>query len=203
MLQETTVSLRLEPLTMLLLYKASELNTKNAAVLRDAFAYYGFKHRQLIDSTYENRLADMAERYSEILLCHEIAEAREEAPGWKDLLAQAGDRKAEQYLRAVKDLLADTSEYGPYKKIIDTRDLGALSLTIALMEGYRKTLFPELKAAYAEFSRHEDWSVIDKARRNGYERFKAQRNGVVDIFRSSYGKEDFIGKLKNLLQRNV
>jgi hypothetical protein len=200
MLQEKNIYLRLEPLTMLLLYKASELNTKGVSALKDAFTRYGFQHGQLLDETFEKRLGEMAERYSEILLCHEVAEALEEAPEWKELLSLAGDRNVEHYLRAMKDLIADTSDHGPYKRVIDTQDRGALSLTIALMEGYRRVIYPEMLRAYDEFSRHGDWSVIERTRRAGYERFRSQRDVVMDLYHVSGGKDDFTVKIRERLQ---
>jgi hypothetical protein len=203
MLQERNIYLRLEPLTMLLLYKASELNARSVSALEDAFAQYGFQHRQIIDETFEKRLGEMAEQYSKILLCHEIAEALEEVPEWKDLLSQAGDRKVEHYLRAIKDLIADTSDHGPYKRIVDTQDRGALSLTIALMEGYRRVIYPEMLNAYNEFSRHGNWSVIERSRRAGYERFRSQRDAVIDLYHVSGGKDDFTRKIRELLQTTL
>ena len=200
MLQEKNIYLRLEPLTMLLLYKASELNARSVSALEDAFARYGFQHRQIIDETFEKRLGEMAEQYSKILLCHEIAEALEEVPEWKDLLSQAGDRKVEHYLRAIKDLIADTSDHGPYKRIVDTQDRGALSLTIALMEGYRRVIYPEMQNAYNEFSLHGNWSAIEQSRRAGYERFRSQRDAVMDLYHVSSGKDDFTKKMRERLQ---
>ncbi len=204
MLQEKTVFLRLEPLIMLLLYKHSELNTRQVSALEDAFAHYGFPHRQIIDITFEQRIMEMAERYAEILLAHELAEDAEEVPEWKEVLSlAAGDRQAEHYLRAVKDLVADTSDRGPFKKIIEGRDRGALGLTIALTEGYRKVLYPEMKTAYADFSLHHDWKAVEQARRTGYERFLSKRDEIVRLFRSGRGKEEFLGELKKLISALV
>lgn len=200
MLQGKSVFLRLEPLMMLLLYKFSELNVRRGTALEDAFKQYGFQHRQLIDQTFENRIKEMAQRYAVILLCHEIAESREDIPVWKDLLAGAADRNIEHYLRAIKDLIADTSDHGPYKKIIDTQDRGALSLTIALLEGYRRVLYPEIQSAYSEFSRKGDWSAIERTRLVGYERFRAYRDAIVDLYLGSHGKDDFGGKIRERMQ---
>ena len=200
MAQGKTVFVRLEPLTMLLLYKFSELNIRCITSLEDAFARYGLGKRQLIDDGFSKRLEQMAERYADVLLRHEIAEVREDVPEWKDILTLAEDRNVEHYLRAVKDLIADTSDLGPYKWIVETRDRGALSLTVALMEGYRRVLFPEMKEAYVEFSRHEEWSAVEQARSAGYQRFRKLRDGIVELFRNSSGKEDFKEKLTALLK---
>jgi hypothetical protein len=197
MLQEKTIFLRLEPLMVLLLYKHAELNARRASVLEDAFAAYGFPHRQIIDITFERKMEETALRYSDVLLAHELAEAAEEAPEWKELLAlSAGDRQAEHFLRAIKDLLADTSEAGPYKKIIDTRDRGALGLTIALADGFRRVLYPEIKKAYAVLCESGDWAVVDRARRTGYGRFRSARDEIIGLFQRGGGREDFISAVR-------
>ncbi len=202
MLQEKTVFLRLEPLTILLLYKHSELNTRHATILKDAFLEYGFTNRQIIDITFEQRLEQMADRYSEILLAHEIGEAAEAIPEWKEIIAlSSGDRQLEHYLRAVKDLIADTSDHGPFKKIIENRDRGALGLSFALTEGFRRILFPELKEAYASFSRSEDWVVIEQARQTGYERFRYQRDSIVRSYHSDLTREDFIHTIQGFFKK--
>jgi len=200
MLQEQSIFLRLEPLAVLLLYKFSELNVKQVAALEDAFARYGFKQRQIIDQTFAQRLELMAERYAEVLLCHEIAEAMEEAPEWKDILTRAADRKVELYLRAIQDLVADTSDHGPYRKIIETRDRGALSLTIALRDGYQKVLYPEIKGSYEEFVQHEDWLALEQVRSAGYQRLRLLRDSVVDLFRNRNGDNDFNGAIRDMLK---
>ncbi len=202
MLQEQTIFLRLEPLTVLLLYKHSELNTRHSPALKDAFSQYGFPQRQLMDSTFEQRMEEVAGRYAEILLAHELAEAAEEVPEWKDILSLVeGDRKAEHFLRAVKDLLADTSEQGPYKKIIGTRDRGALGLSIAMTEGFRKVLFPEIREAYTALTRDLDWAVVERARTSGYERFRSLRDEIVRSYRMDGRKENAVEAIKDLLRR--
>jgi hypothetical protein len=202
MLQERTIFLRLEPLTVLLLYKHSELNTRHSPALEDAFSQYGFPQRQLMDSTFEQRMEAVAGRYAEILLAHELAEAAEEVPEWKEILSLAeGDRKAEHFLRAVKDLLADTSEQGPYKKIIGARDRGALGLSIAMTEGFRKVLFPEIREAYAALARDLDWAVVERARQRGYERFRSLRDDIVGTYRKDIRRENTVEAIKDLLRK--
>ena len=200
MLQGKSIFLRLEPLTMLLMYKFSELHARRVSALEDAFAHYGFHQRQIIDNAFSKRLELMAERYAVVLLSHEVAEAMEDIPEWKDILSSlAGDRRAEHYVRAVKDLIADTSAHGPYKMIIDTRDRGALSLSVALTEGFRRVLYPEMKNAHEEFLSSENWGLIEEARRTGYARFLSKRNAVIDLFKTSHDSEDFMLKLKDVI----
>jgi hypothetical protein len=198
MLQGSSVFLRLEPLMMLLHFKFGELHTKDDPLLAEAFSHYGFGQRQLVDETFEQKLNALAEGYAEIIISHEVGEHREGVPEWKDILAAAGDRKNEHYLRAVKDLLADTSEAGPLRRILETKDRGALGLWTALMEGFPRAMFPEIREAVREFRRHEDWELIEKTRKAGYERFRLERDRVLELFRES-GKEGFAERLKTNL----
>ena len=201
MLRERTVFLRIEPLTILLLYKHSELNVRQTTVLEDAFAEYGFPKRQIIDITFEQRLERMADRYSEILLAHEIGEATEAIPEWKEILAlSSGDRHLEHYLRSVKDLIADTSDHGPYRKIIETQDRGALGLSSALIEGFRRVMYPEIREAYVVFSRERNWAVVESARQEGYQKFRSLRDDIINRYHGSPAKEDFIGAMGDLIK---
>ena len=198
MLQEKSVFLRLEPLMMLLHFKLGELNTKSDPLLEEAFSHYGFKERQLMDETFEKRLQELAEAYAEVIVAHEVGEYREGVPEWMDILTAAGDRKNEHYLRAIKDLLADTSEAGPLRRIIETKDRGALGLWTALMEGFPRVMYPEIRQAVKEFRASGDWGVIESTRKAGCERFRLERERVLELFRKS-GKNGFAGQLRETI----
>jgi hypothetical protein len=198
MLQGNSIYLRQEPLSVLLLYKFSELNAKRNPSLEDAFAHYGFRHRQIIDDTLGKRLEELTDRYAETVLLHEIAEFKERVPEWTDILAAAGDRINEHYLRALKDLIADTSDLGPLRRIIETEDRGALGLSVSLTEGFQRVLFPEFKHAAAEYLRNGDWDVVEKARKIGYARFISERERIVLMFKQS-GPDDFGNRLKKTM----
>jgi hypothetical protein len=200
MLQGTNILLRLEPLTMLLLSKYSSLTPSKPTALSDAFARYGFPYQQLVDSTFEDRLKHMALKYSEVVFCHERGEAREQVPEWREILQAAGDRKAEHYIRAIKDLVADTSDLGPYRWMFETRDRGALGLYLALAEGFQKVLFPEMKTAYEGFLQNGEWGQIEAARRAGQKRFLVQRATIIDLFHMS--KADGFGRAVRALADN-
>ena len=200
MVQEKTVFLRLEPLMILLLYKYGELGSNRSTMLRDAFARYGFQHRQIVDPLFEQRLEKMASDYSEFLLLHEVAEAEETAPEWKDILSlSAGDRKVELYLRAVKDIIADTSDRGTFRKIIETRDSGAFALTIALYDGFRKALFPEIRGIYEPLVKSGDWSLVDSVLKDANDKFRKRRNEIVQVFQLHTDKEGFLAAMGKMI----
>ena len=182
MLQELSIFIRLEPLKALLWDKFTELRPDCGPALSNAFQAYGIAPGQSVGSSFARLLEQMALAYSGVLLRHELAESREAVPQWKELLTQAGDRKTEQFLRAVKDLVADTSDAGPLRSIVETRDRGALGLFIGLIDGYRRLLFPEIREAYGRILKDGAWEVVEDARRNGYIRFVALRRKVLELF---------------------
>ncbi len=182
MLQERSIFLRLEPLKALLWDRFSELRPDCGPAMTNAFQAYGITPGQPVGDTFTRQLEHMVISYSGVLLRHELAESREAVPQWKELLAQAGDRKTEHFLRAVKDLVADTSDAGPFRSIVETRDRGALGLSVGLMDGYRRLLFPEVREAYGRFLKDGAWEAVEDARRTGHTRFLALRQGILYLF---------------------
>ncbi len=195
MFQERSIFLRLDPLQSLLAFKLSEMkmSARRISAAQDAFAQYGLSGGGIIDPVFERRIEDVAARYAEVILLHELAEAREAIPEWKELLAAAGDRMGELFLRAVKDLIADTAERGPLKSIIDLRDQGALSLLFGLMDGYTRSLSPELRNGYDKFLQTRDWETLDEIRIKSYRRFTALREKILELYRANsqagFGKQ--------------
>ncbi|MDH4161628.1 MAG: hypothetical protein OEW15_02915 [Nitrospirota bacterium] len=114
-------------------------------------------------------------------LRHELAESRESMLTWKDIIAKVDDRGAEHFLRAVQDLIADTSDSGPLTYIVNSRDAGALALYTGLQEGYRRLLFSGIRDAAALFREKRDWSSIDETRRQGHSRFLDLRREVLAL----------------------
>jgi hypothetical protein len=185
MLRENSIFLRLEPLKALLWDKFTECRPDRGPVLADAFRAYGITPGQPVSDDLIRTFELMVLNYSGILLRHELAESREAVPQWKELLAQTGDRNTEHFLRAVKDLVADTSDSGPFRCIVEIQDRGALALSIGLMDGYRKLLFPEAREAYGRFLRDGSWDSVEDARSSGHARFLSLRQKIVELFARS------------------
>jgi hypothetical protein len=182
MLQDRTVFLRLEPLKSVLWDKYTELGPRCPRALTDAFEAYGFAPGRRPDGSFSRDLDRVALAYAGVLLRHELAESAEALPRWKEALAAAGDRKAEHFLRAVNDLVADTSQSGPLRHVAQTHDRGGLALTVGLMDGYRRLLFPELREAYGTFLVSGDWEAVENARLSGHARFLTLRQRILEHF---------------------
>jgi len=200
MLQGRTIILRLETLKVMLWDKFAELKPNRPAVTADAFKVYGLKPGQTVGNACIDKLDRMVVDYAGVLLHHELAESREAVSPWKDIITLAGDRKAEHYLRAVQDLVADTSDSGPLKFIVDRKDRGALSLAIGFMEGYRRLLFPDIREAYQRYQGDVNWIEVDEVRRKGFKRFHGIRQAVLALY-NSRGPEDFSRGLREMMQK--
>jgi len=200
MLQGRSIFLRLEPLKAILWDKFAELKPGRPTATTDAFEAYGLKPCQTVDDACKDTLDRMVVDYAGVLLHHELAESREAVSQWKDILTLAGDRKAEHYLRAVQDLVADTSDSGPLKLIVDRKDRGALSLAIGFMEGYRRLLFPDIREAYQRRPGDVNWREIDDVRRKAFNRFHGLRQTVLALYNSG-GPEAFSRGLQEMMQK--
>ena len=105
----------------------------------------------------------------------------EQSEEWLGIVHLNRDRWTEFYLRGIKDLLADTSEIGPLREIIDKRKTKLLGFYIALMDGIRKELFPEVITAFRDVSEHADWSQVEEARQKGYRRAKGLMREIITL----------------------
>jgi hypothetical protein len=182
MLQERTIFIRREPLLALLWDLFTQLRPGCAADTAGAFALFGLTPGRPAGPGVAEPLGRMADAFADVLLRHELAESREALPAWKHVLAAGLDRRAELFLRAVQDLIADTSDAGPLSQCVRDRDGRAFSLAVGLMERYRLSLVPELRSAFRRFREQEDWHAVDEVRRSLLERFRKVRQAAVELY---------------------
>ncbi len=199
MLQGRCIFLRLEPLRMFLWGKYLEFKSKRSPSLDYAFRHYGVNPAHDDGGDPEKALEEMVDGYSGIVLFHELAEAMEDLPEWPDMLVNLGDRDTEFLLRALKDLIADTSDHGPIRKIIENEDKGAIGLYVALAEGYRKTMYPEMNEAFEKFILDEDWRVLEAARESGHRKFLSLREAAMKTYKTGLEKQTVLREIKGLL----
>ncbi len=192
MLLKDTIYIRREPLLTRLWTKFLELRGRRfGGALKEAFSHYGINRESPIDVVKE-RLIKISKDVTEILLYHEIAEAREsfELNTWLDMISRCRDLKVEFYLRTLKDILSDTSEHGPLKKIIDDRNEGLLNFFIILSERVHRTAAPEIITAYQEFKTHGDWKRIDDIRYTVYQRVSGHYKSIITVWKDAESPDE-------------
>ncbi len=188
MLQGRSVFIRLEPLRSLLWDKFRELQgRKLGGALKEAFSLYGIEAKEEPSEEIHEKIETLSSGISEMLLLHELGEAfeSEQSDDWLDILSHNSDRWTEFYLRGIKDLLADTSEKGPIKFMVERRERSLLGFYIVLLDGIRKELFPEIMNAFQHFVESNDWSVIEEARKTGYKRADKLMKNLLRVWKES------------------
>lgn len=172
MLQGICIFMRKEPLELILYEKVEEMRSRRFKGLLDrAFSLYGIGKDFPEKLTLYEKIKVISEDISDIFIYHEIGEAIEDRYGiqWQDV----SDRWLELHLRGIKDLLADTSNYGPLELIIKRKDERLLLFYLLFLDGIRKAFFPEIMNAFQSFLDSGEWNLIRKARDKGYEKAKS------------------------------
>lgn len=185
MLQGRCIFMRLEPLKTLLWDKFQELQGRRfGGLLKEAFSSVGIGGEGSSEELVE-RIESVSLEVSEIFVLHETGEAFEDerSDEWREVLSVNTDRAAEFYMRGVKDLLADTSEKGPLRYLIEGKKRALLNFHVAFLDGIRKEIFPEIMNAFQAFSGTGDWALLEDARRTGYERAGRLRDQVLGLWR--------------------
>ncbi|MEW6109219.1 MAG: Sfum_1244 family protein [Nitrospirota bacterium] len=186
MLQGSTIFARRDALSILLWDKYEEMTAKkHVSALSYAFSAYNiYSGEQTLEDAYK-KVLEITERESETYIYHEVGEAFEGSrlgSVWKDMLSDLRNRRVEFFVRGIKDVLSDTSEKGMLKHVIEKDKKGSLGFYVALLGGFRKLIFPEIKESFHDFTLTEDWAAIEKVRRIGYRRAEEISSKIIDIY---------------------
>lgn len=185
MAQGHNIFVRLEPIRKFLNEKILELQGgKHRTSLRQAFRHYSIADKNtLLSSACNEAVQDVAE----LIALHELGEASENeiAPNWLDILDNTTDRLTEIYLRAIKDVLADTTEMGPLMFIVQNKSVHLLNFYIAFLEGLRKEIFPEVMEAYNCFTETGNWTLVERARISGYTKMDKLRREILKLWQDT------------------
>jgi hypothetical protein len=185
MLQGRCIYVRLDALKTLLWEKFQELQGRRfGGLLKEAFSSYGIEAGESPEEL-NVKIDALSSGVSELFVLHETGEAfeDEQSEEWLEVLRENTDRASEFYVRAVKDLLADTSGKGPLAHIIEARDRSLLNFHMAFLDGIRKEIFPEMIGSFQKFSDSWDWALLEEARRTGYMRAEELRARILRLWK--------------------
>jgi hypothetical protein len=167
------------------------LKKSSREALRFALETYGISdHRpQALKQNFARICEDEVDAY----IYHELGELQDrdfDREAWRGIVAAFPHSLIEFFVRAVKDILADTNEYGRLRYIIRERKAASLALYAAFLDGLRRMLFPHLLEAFREFKENRNWERIEEARTRGYAAARAQAEAITEIYRVGKQKED-------------
>jgi hypothetical protein len=176
---DRTIFLRSEALRRWLWEKYEEWrwSRKNDAMGR-AVAHYPFAGEP------EAALSAMTEAETEPVILHELGEAQAGATlgdAWEALLLDTLRSRAEIMLRALRDLYADCLTTLPY--LVAHGTPANLHFYFANFVGMRRKLFPELYAAYQNWTQSGDLAALHSATERGREQWQALAFNMLALHR--------------------
>ncbi len=196
MLVGDCVFARLETNENLIWQKFEEYRAKQSGLLQAAFSYYGLGQGILhkaeagaeADPGILKILSAVSKEELRTYIRHELGEAAERkrlGPAWPEVLADTREARHAMFLRALKDVLADTCPEGMLRYIIDGRKEGSLAFYAVFLAGYRKLLSGRIDKAIGLFlekggdGRRADWTGVEKAVDETYREAKAIGSEIV------------------------
>jgi hypothetical protein len=126
---------------------------------------------------------DLVSGELEAIIRHEIGEAREESlsQALPAILERFPQTPLEQWIRAVKDALAEVNEVGRLSYLISGQRLLSLALMLAFQPGFYPLLLPEFKPAFKELTSSCDWEVLEEARQLALTRLRRTAQEVTEL----------------------
>ena len=109
---------------------------------------------------------------------------------WREIIAAYPHTAVELLTRVVKDLLADTHEYGTLRYFIRERKAAGLGFYFAFIDGLAKVLFAEGVSAFAEFAQSGNWKLMEKAMDAGFQIAKRYAESMIALYDTGKQKDD-------------
>jgi hypothetical protein len=207
MLQDRSIIVRAGTILLLLWQRFEEMRCSKAKEsLRFAYSSYGITPEDPPSEEVYHRIHEVAQSEAETYAYHELGEAVEGmriGEVWKQLLVDLSDGRAGLFARGVKDVLADTSEHGMLKYIIENRKEGSLGFYVVFLGSLRKIIFPEIAGAFQTFVRTGDWTAIEQAREAGYQRAEHFAGRLLKLYRERNDTTALVASIENEILKDV
>jgi hypothetical protein len=204
MLQGRCIYLRPDVISSFLWDRFEEMrSSRGGCFAEEVFSMYGIGRKDLWSTELFGKIIQMVSDAAGIFLLHETGEAYEDnySEDWLEILSCSCDKATELYLRAIKDIRADTSVMGPLKKIIETRDLKGIHLSLLFMDGIRREIFPEFRSSLQQFPSSEAWSALETARKSAYERTDGFQSAIVSVWRRKKDSAEIAACIREIVRK--
>jgi hypothetical protein len=191
MSQNDSVLLRQDSANMFLWDKIFYIKKSGRPALNFALEHLGIAEK---DTTLlRQHLSEIFAAVKDTYIYHELGEIQDttfDRESWREMIAAFPFSPVEFLARALKDLLADTNEYGTLHHIIEKRQTAALAFYVAFIDGLAKEFFPEIKIAFQMFTGSGNWQIIEQAVADGYQTAKKHTMLILDIYREGVKKDN-------------
>jgi len=188
--QGTLIYARKQALAFFLWDRLSDPVQQNNRFLKIALEACGLPLARLLQNP-DRHLAELVallEAELEAVIHHEIGEALEPSlkTAFPFILEHFPQTRAENWIRGLKDVLAEVNEWGRLAYLIRERAWPSLAMMLALRPGLYSLLLPELEPAFWELEATGDWEVLDMARRTALGRLREVAADLNDLL-AGYG----------------
>jgi hypothetical protein len=189
--QDDRILIRKDSAKLFLWDKIFFIKKSGRPALKFALENYGLEMQDA--KGLHNAFARISEDEAESYVYHELGEIRDtdfDRNAWRDMIAAFPHTPIELLIRSVKDILADTNEYGKLRYITREKKNASLGFFAAFLDGLRKVLFPEIIEAFGEFAETRDWQIVERAVDAGYNRAKSYTETICGIYQAGKTNHD-------------
>lgn len=159
--------------------------------LRFALDTYGLKGEDL--SALRRNLLRISSTELETYIYHELGEIQDtvfDRDIWRETVAAFPHTPIELLARSVKNLLADTNEYGTLQYLIGGEKTASLAFYVAFLDSLTEQLFPEIGKAFHKFVKTRNWDSVREAVNEGYRTAKKHAETIMAICWEGKKKND-------------
>jgi hypothetical protein len=191
--QENSILIRQESAQFFLWDNIFYIKKSGRNALRFALENYGLN--DINPTMLHAHLKRIAEAETEAYIYHELGEIHDTVFNralWREMIGTFPHTSIELLARGIKDLLADTNEYGTLRHISKECKTASLAFYVAFLEGLRKTLFPEIIEAFQVFMETRDWNLIENAITIGHNTAQQYAETIMNIYQN--GKKNYSHK---------
>ena len=129
---------------------------------------------------------------AETYIHHEVGEMTDrvfDRDTWQEIIADYPHTPVELLVRAVKDLLADTTENGTLNYLINSEKIVSLALYAAFLDGLGRELFPEFRPAFGRYMESGDMGLVEQAVGTGFQHAQIMANDIMQLYRNEKDKK--------------
>lgn len=200
--QDNLILLRTDAARLFIWDQMAFIKKSGRPALGFALQHCGLKEQH--SQALRQHLPAIVDAQKDNFIYHEIGEIKDstfDPDIWRELIAAFPHSPVELFVRAVKDLLADTNRHGTLHYLIKHRKAAALGFYVAFQDGLIKEIFPELRVAFRDFTKHLDWRIIEEAVSTGYRNAKNYTEQIVEIFQAGRQKQQMQWVKKEIERR--
>jgi len=188
--QDNAILWRKESARMFLWDQMLYIKKSGCPALRFALEQCGLKDQH--PKTLHRNLATILTAQKETYIYHELGEIMDTVfdPNiWREIIAAYPHTPVELLARGIKDILADTNEYGSLRFFIRKRKAAPIAFYVAFIDGLAKVLFAELVSVFQEFAQTGNWKIIESAVDAGFHNAKHYAEQIISIYKTGKEKE--------------